>query len=79
MSLSRCIAVLPAGTIKNLQATYLYNVNSSVKEYVKINERFFSQLKVVIIIQYPIMFSRNRGSYAFYVCFYEYVTELREK
>ena len=51
MSLSRCIAVLPAGTIKNLQATYLYNVNSSVKEYVKINERFFSQLKVVIIIQ----------------------------
>lgn len=45
MSLSRCIAVLPAGTIKNLQATYLYNVNSSVKEYVKINERFFSQLK----------------------------------
>jgi hypothetical protein len=46
MSLTKCIAVLPVNTVNSLQAVYVYNMNSGLKEYIKINERFFSHFKV---------------------------------
>ena len=46
MSLTKCIAVLPANTVHSLQAVYVYNMNSGLKEYIKVNERFFSHFKV---------------------------------
>ena len=50
MSLTKCIAVLPVGTVNNLQAVYVYNMNSALKEYIKINERFFSHFKVGMLL-----------------------------
>ncbi|CAB3983050.1 neurofibromin isoform X4 [Paramuricea clavata] len=45
MSLTKCISVLPVSTINSLQAVYVYNMTSALKEFIKINERFFSHFK----------------------------------
>ncbi|XP_046839575.1 neurofibromin-like isoform X2 [Xenia sp. Carnegie-2017] len=44
-SLTKCISVLPNDIKHSLRAVYLYNMNSALKEFIKINERYFSHLK----------------------------------
>lgn len=41
----KLLTVVPDGAVKNLQATYLYNCSSSLRQYAKYNERHLSPLK----------------------------------
>jgi hypothetical protein len=65
MSLSKCISVLSVSTINSLQAVYVYNMTSALKEFIKINERFFSHFKVG---HYTLLCSKDVD------CYYRVVT-----
>ena len=46
--LAKAFAVLPELQFKSLAIIYIYNVNSSLRQFVKVHERNFSPFKVVL-------------------------------
>ena len=44
--LAKAFAVLPESQFKSLAVIYIYNVNNSLRQFVKVHERILSPLKV---------------------------------
>ena len=47
-TLAKAFAVLPEAQVKSLSVIYTYNVNSSLRQFVKIHERILTPLKVIL-------------------------------
>ena len=45
-TISKAFGILPENQVDNLQAVYLYNINSSMRQYIEVNERLMRPLKV---------------------------------
>ena len=48
--LAKAFAVLPESQFKSLAVIYIYNVNNSLRQFVKVHERILSPLKVIVLL-----------------------------